>query len=100
MEAIKANSVLWHGQMQRSVQPATSIQNDPDILKEKTVMANTTQATDFPTAQPRRETAMEKTTRAVKDIKDAEAEKRQDKRARLRKARHESETNAPSRQQS
>jgi len=45
----------------------------------------------FKAAQPRNETAMEKTTRAVKDITDADTKAREDKMARLRKARHESE---------
>jgi hypothetical protein len=37
---------------------------------------------------------MDKTTRVVKQIKDAEAKQREDKMARLRKARHESEARA------
>lgn len=45
----------------------------------------------LPTAQGRPETAMEKTTRAVKEIQDAEAQERADKAARLRKARLESD---------
>ncbi|MDA9980274.1 hypothetical protein N9E38_02420 [Yoonia sp.] len=45
----------------------------------------------LPTAQGRTETAMEKTTRAVKEIQDAEAVERADKAARLRKARLESD---------
>lgn len=45
----------------------------------------------LPTVQGRRETAMEKTTRAVKEIQDAEAVERTDKAARLLKARLESE---------
>jgi len=45
----------------------------------------------FPIAQRRTETAMEKTARAVQEINHAETEERQDKMARLRKARHESE---------
>jgi hypothetical protein len=45
----------------------------------------------LPTAHARTETAMEKTTRAVKEIQDAEAVEHADKAARLRKARLESE---------
>lgn len=45
----------------------------------------------LPTAQARTETAMEKTTRAVKEIQDAEAQERADKAARLRRARLEVE---------
>ncbi|MFQ1702332.1 hypothetical protein ACJ5NV_17240 [Loktanella agnita] len=54
-------------------------------------MTKTSKLDGFTTAQPRNETPMEKTTRAVKEITDAETKKRQDKVARLRKARHESE---------
>jgi hypothetical protein len=45
----------------------------------------------FPIAQERTETALEKTARAVQEINHAETEERQDKMARVRKARHESE---------
>ncbi|MFT6121392.1 MAG: hypothetical protein ACJAXK_003354 [Yoonia sp.] len=48
----------------------------------------------FPIAQRRTGTAMEKTARAVQEIKHAEIEERQEKMARLRKARHESEAGA------
>lgn len=51
----------------------------------------------FQALRPRNETAMEKTTRAVKEITDQEKQKRQEKVARLRKARHESEADAPER---
>lgn len=54
-------------------------------------MAKLTKETIFKPAQPRNETAMEKTTRAVKEITDADTKQRQDKMARLRKARHKSE---------
>lgn len=54
-------------------------------------MAKLTKDTVFKTAQPRNETAMEKTTRAVKEITDAETKEREDKIARLRKARKASE---------
>lgn len=54
-------------------------------------MTKLTTSNGLPTAQARNETAMEKTTRAVKEITDAEATEREDKIARLRKARHESE---------
>jgi hypothetical protein len=53
-----------------------------------------TTSNGLPTAQARNETAMEKTTRAVKEITDAEATEREDKMARLRKARHEKEADA------
>ena len=54
-------------------------------------MAKTPKLEGFTNAQPRNETPMEKTTRAVQEITDAETKERQDKMARLRKARHESE---------
>ena len=54
-------------------------------------MTKTSKLDGFTAAQPRNETPMEKTTRAVKEITDAETKERQDKVARLRKARHESE---------
>jgi len=57
-------------------------------------MTKLTKLDGLPTAQARNETAMEKTTRAVKEITDAEAKEREDKMARLRKARHESEADA------
>jgi hypothetical protein len=54
-------------------------------------MAKNTNLSGFTTAQTKPETTMDKTTRAVKQIKDAETRHREDKMARLRKARHESE---------
>ena len=42
-------------------------------------------------AQPRSETPLERTTRAFKEITDAEAKEREEKTARLRMARHDSE---------
>ena len=54
-------------------------------------MAKTANLSGFSAAKARTETPMEKTTRAVKEITDAETDKRQEKMARLRKARHESE---------
>jgi len=43
------------------------------------------------TAQPRSETPLERTTRAFKEITEAEAKEREEKTARLRMARHDSE---------
>jgi hypothetical protein len=43
------------------------------------------------TAQPRSETPLERTIRASKEITDAEAKEREEKTARLRMARHDSE---------
>lgn len=57
-------------------------------------MAKNTNLNGFTTAQSKSETAMDKTARAVKQIKDADTKERQDKMARLRKARHESEAEA------
>lgn len=57
-------------------------------------MAKNMNLSGFTTAQTKSETTMDKTTRVVKQIKDAEAKQRQDKLARLRKARHESEAKA------
>ena len=58
-------------------------------------MAKLDKDTMFKAAQARNETAMEKTARAVKEITDADTKQRQDKVARLRKARHESEAEPP-----
>lgn len=52
-------------------------------------MARLSKTSLFKTAAPRAETAMEKTTRLVRDILDDEAEVRRLKTARLRKARLE-----------
>ena len=60
-------------------------------LKESFVIAKLTKSSHFTTGQPRAETAMEKTSRVVKEITEQEEDKRQEKIARLRKARHESE---------
>ena len=57
-------------------------------------MAKNTNLSGFTTAQSKSETTMDKTTRAVKQIKDAETRHREDKMARLRKARNESEAEA------
>ena len=54
-------------------------------------MTKLTTSKGLPMAHARSETAMEKTARAVKEIKDAKAKEREDKMARLRKARHDSE---------
>ena len=52
-------------------------------------MAKITKDNLFKAAQPRNETAMEKTTRAVKEIKESATAKREEKTARLRKTRLE-----------
>ena len=57
-------------------------------------MAKNADLSGFTTAQTKSETAMDKTARAVKEIKDSDAKQREDKIARLRKARHESEAEA------
>ncbi len=54
-------------------------------------MANLAKTAIFTIAEQKRETALEKTTRIVRKINDAEAEIRHVKTARLRKARFESE---------
>lgn len=58
-------------------------------------MADIKKLDGFTTAQPRAETALEKTIRASKEITDAETKEREDKRSRLRKARRESEADTP-----
>lgn len=58
-------------------------------------MAKVKKLSGFTTEPPKSETAIDKTARAVKEIKDAETKERQDKMARLRNARHESEAEAP-----
>lgn len=60
-------------------------------LKESFVITKPTKSSRSTDAQPRAETAIEKTTRVVKEITKKEEDKRQEKIARLRKARHESE---------
>ena len=50
----------------------------------------------FATPKPHAETRMDKTTRAVREILDGEAENREIKTARLRKARLEREANSHS----
>ena len=57
-------------------------------------MAKNTNLSGFTTAQSKSETAIDKTARAVKQIKEAETRQRQDKMARLRKARLECEVEA------
>ncbi len=59
------------------------------------MMAKLTKSLVFTDAAPRRETPMEKTTRAAKEILDGETAKRQVKMALLRKARLESEARKP-----
>jgi len=75
------------------VQPPTSSKNSNDqkLIKESSVIAKLTKLSQFTSAQPRAETTLEKTTRMAKDIIEQEANKRQEKMARLRKARHENE---------
>ncbi len=58
-------------------------------------MARLTKETLFKAQPPRAETAMDKTTRIVRDIIDGEAEQRQIKMQRLRAARLEREANTP-----
>ncbi|MCR9145946.1 MAG: hypothetical protein NXH74_01970 [Rhodobacteraceae bacterium] len=58
-------------------------------------MARLTKDTLFKAQPPRAETAMDKTTRVVREIMDGEAEKRQVKMQRLRAARLEREANTP-----
>jgi hypothetical protein len=58
-------------------------------------MAKLTKDTVFKTSIPVSETAMDKTTRIVREIMDNEAEQRQAKMARLRNARLEREANTP-----
>ena len=55
-------------------------------------MANLAKTTAFVSASGPKETALEKTTRIVRRITDDEAEVRNKKTARLRKARFESES--------
>lgn len=58
-------------------------------------MAKLTKSSIFKAEAPKPETAMDKTTRVVRQIVDDDAEKRQMKIARLRKARLEREANTP-----
>jgi hypothetical protein len=54
-------------------------------------MAKLNKTTMFKTPKPRSETSMDKTTRVVREIRDAETEQRQAKMSRLRKTRLERE---------
>ena len=58
-------------------------------------MPKPTEKTLFNFSKPVAETAMDKTTRIVREISDGEAEKRQAKMARLRKARLERDAHTP-----
>lgn len=58
-------------------------------------MAKVKKLSGFTTTEPRTETPLERTIRASKEITDAETKEREDKRARLRKARRESAAEAP-----
>ncbi len=58
-------------------------------------MARISKNSVFKAQAAKPETAMEKTTRIVKDMIDDEAEKREIKNTRLRKARLEREANTP-----
>ena len=58
-------------------------------------MAKLTKTSVFTNAKPIKETQMDKTTRAVKEITDEETEKRQVRTSRLRQARLEREAGAP-----
>ena len=64
---------------------------DQKNLKESFVIAKLTKLSHLTVAQPRAETTLEKTNRVVKEITEQEADKRQEKIARLRKARQENE---------
>lgn len=57
-------------------------------------MSKISKLSGFTTAQTKTETAMEKTARAVRDITEAETKARDDKTARLRKARQENNAGA------
>jgi hypothetical protein len=54
-------------------------------------MARLNKTTMFKTLKPRSETPMDKTTRVVREIRDAETEQRRAKMSRLRKTRLERE---------
>ncbi len=58
-------------------------------------MAKVKKLSGFTITEPRTETPLERTIRASKEITDAETKEREDKRARLRNARRESEAEAP-----
>ena len=58
-------------------------------------MAKLTKTSVFTNAKPIKETQMDKTTRAVKEITDEETEKRQVRTSRLRQARLEREATTP-----
>lgn len=59
-------------------------------------MTKLTKTTLFKDPKPLKETLMDKTTRVVREILDEEAEQRQIKTSRLRKARREREAVPPS----
>jgi len=89
--SLEAGLLIRRGQMcKRQYNPTFTLYDQKD-LKESLVIAKLTKSSHFTTAQPRAETTLEKTSRAVKEITEEETDKRQEKIARLRKARHESE---------
>ena len=57
-------------------------------------MAKLEKSTVYTTADPQKETSLDKTTRIVRKMQDGEAEKRQIKMSRLRNDRLENEANA------
>jgi hypothetical protein len=58
-------------------------------------MANPEKTIEVPTAQPQKETMLDKTTRVVRQINDEDAHKRYEKSAKLREARFEKEADQP-----
>lgn len=58
-------------------------------------MAKLTKSTVFTSANPKKETPLDKTTRIVREIQDKEAEQRRIKTTRLRNARLDSEADTP-----
>ncbi len=58
-------------------------------------MENPEKTIEVPTAQPQKETMLDKTTRVVRQINDEDAHKRHEKSAKLRKARFEKEADHP-----
>jgi hypothetical protein len=58
-------------------------------------MTKLAKMTVFTTTAPKKETALDKTARAVREIQDGEKEQRQAKTTRLRNARLKSESGTP-----
>jgi hypothetical protein len=73
--------------MKADVAPPRPSADQRGIDQGDKLMANPEKTIEVPTAQPQKETMLDKTTRVVRQINDEDAHKRYEKSAKLRKAR-------------